>query len=83
MLPACIGLAIIAPTALTFFYSPAYAKGALPFAIISISTIITALYLLFTTTLTAIGKTSQRLKVDLISAIIVLNIQNRVQLNSK
>jgi len=41
--PSCIGLAIIAPTALTFFYGPSYAKGAIPLAILSITTIITAL----------------------------------------
>jgi len=66
--PSCIGLAIIAPTALTFFYGPSYAKGAIPLAILSITTIITALASLFTTTLTAIGKTGQQLKINIIAA---------------
>lgn len=72
ILPTCIGLAIVAPTALTLFYGPTYAKGATSLAILSISTIFMALTLLFTTTLTAIGKTSQRLKIDIISAIFMI-----------
>jgi O-antigen/teichoic acid export membrane protein len=67
--PSCIGLAIIAPTALIFFYGPSYAKGAIPLAILSITTIITALVSLFTTTLTATGKTGQNLKINIIAAI--------------
>jgi O-antigen/teichoic acid export membrane protein len=67
--PSCIGLAIIAPTALTFFYGPSYAKGAIPLAILSITTIIMAFVLLLETTLTAIGKTGQHLKINIIAAI--------------
>jgi O-antigen/teichoic acid export membrane protein len=67
--PSSIGLAIIAPTALTFFYGPSYAKGAIPLAILSITAIITALITLFKTTLTAIGKTGQQLKINIITAI--------------
>jgi len=67
--PSCTGLAIIAPTALTFFYGPSYAKGAIPLAILSIATIIAAFALLLTTTLTAIGKTGQQLKINTIAAI--------------
>ena len=69
ILPSCIGLAIIAPTALTFFYGANYTKGAIPLTILSIATIIIALYSLFTTTLTAIGKTGQILKINVISAL--------------
>jgi len=67
--PSCLGLAAIAPTALTFFYGPDYASGATPLAVLSITTIIIALYSLFTTTLTAIGKTGQILKINTISAL--------------
>lgn len=67
--PSCIGLAIIAPTALTFFYGPSYTKGAIPLTILSITAIITAFTLLLTTTLTAIGKTGQQLKINIIAAI--------------
>ena len=67
--PSCIGLAIIAPTALTFFYGPSYTKGAIPLAILSITTIIMALTSLLITTLTAIGKTGQQLKINIIAAI--------------
>jgi len=67
--PSCIGLAIIAPTALTFFYGPGYAEGATPLAILSITTIIIALHSLFSTTLTATGKTGQILKINTISAL--------------
>jgi O-antigen/teichoic acid export membrane protein len=70
--PSCLGLAIIAPTALTFFYGPSYTKGAIPFAILSITTIIIALHSLFTTTLTAIGKTGQILRIDIICAVSAL-----------
>ena len=69
ILPSCIGLAIIAPTALTFFYGPGYAKGATPLAILSITTIIIALHSLFSTTLTATGKTGQILKINVAAAI--------------
>jgi stage V sporulation protein B len=67
--PACIGLAIIAHTALDFFYGLTYVKGATPLAILSISAIMTALYLLFETTLKATGKTEQILKINIIAAI--------------
>jgi O-antigen/teichoic acid export membrane protein len=69
ILPSCIGLAIIAPTALTFFYGPSYAKGAAPLAILSITTFIIALMALFTTTFQAIGKTGQILKINIITSI--------------
>jgi len=67
--PSCLGLAAIAPTALSFFYGSSYAPGATPLSILSIATIIIALYSLFTTTLTAIGKTDQILKINTISAL--------------
>lgn len=66
--PSCIGLAIIAPTALTFFYGPVYANGALPLAILAITTIVTALVSLFTITFMAIGKTKQNLKIGTVAA---------------
>jgi stage V sporulation protein B len=69
LVPSCIGLAVIAPTALTLFYGPSYAKGATPLAILSIMTIITALLALYTTTFQAIGKTGQILKITIIAAI--------------
>lgn len=67
--PACIGLASIAPTALTFFYGPDYTSGAAPLVILSIATIILSTYYLFTTVLTAIGKTKNVLKINAISAL--------------
>ncbi len=69
LVPSCIGLAIIAPTALTLFYGSSYAKGAIPLAILSIATIITALFNLYTTTFGAIGKTGQVLKINIIAAV--------------
>jgi stage V sporulation protein B len=69
ILPSCIGLAIIAPTALSFFYGPSYAKGANPLAILSITIIILAVGSLLVTTLTAIGKTGQKLKIEIIAAL--------------
>ena len=67
--PSSVGLAIIAPTALTFFYGPAYAKGAIPLAILAITTIIIALHSLLTTALTATGKTGQILKINVAAAL--------------
>jgi len=69
ILPSCVGLAIISPTALTFFYGSSYVEGATPLAILSITTIILALYSLLTTTLTATGKTGQILKINTIAAL--------------
>ena len=69
LLPSCIGLAIIAPTALTFFYDPSYATGSTPLAILSIMTIIVAISALFTTTFQAIGKTGQILRIRIVAAI--------------
>lgn len=68
LFPACIALAIIAPTALTFFYGSTYAIGAIPLAILSITRIIMGLALPFATTLTAIGKTRQILKINILAA---------------
>ena len=68
-LPSCLGLAVISPTALAFFYGPSYASAAIPLSILSIATVITALYSLFTTTLTAIGKTAQILKINIVLAL--------------
>lgn len=67
--PSCLGLATIAPTALTFFYGPDYASGATPLALLSIATIILSLYSLFITALTTIEKTVQILKINTISAL--------------
>ena len=69
MVPSCLGLAIIAPTALTFFYGPDYTSGATPLAILSISVIVFALYSLLTTTLTALGETKQVLKISVAKAL--------------
>jgi len=72
MIPSCLGLATIAPTALTFFYGPDYTSGAIPLAILSVSVILLALYSLFTTALTALGKTKQVLKISIASALLTL-----------
>jgi stage V sporulation protein B len=68
MLPSCIGLAIIAPTALAFFYGADYVGGAAPLAILSIHVMIVALVSLLSTTLTAIGKTGQILRINIVAA---------------
>jgi len=69
VLPSCLGLATISSTALTFFYNPSYTQRATPLSILSVAAIITALYSLLTTALTAIGKTTQILKINIISAL--------------
>lgn len=69
ILPSCLGLAAISPTALAFFYGPSYTPGAIPLSILSVAMIIIALYSLFTTALTATGKTTQILKINVILAL--------------
>lgn len=69
IIPSCIGLATISPTTLTFFYGPDYTPGALPLSILSIARIILAFCSLFGVALTAIGKTTQILKINAVSAI--------------
>ena len=69
ILPSCLGLAAISPTALAFFYDPSYTSGSIPLSILSVATIITALYSLLTTALTATGKTKQLLKINIILAV--------------
>jgi len=69
ILPSCAGLAAVSSTALAFFYGQDYTPGALSLSILSIATIIMVLYSLFTTTLTAIGKTTQILKIDIVLAL--------------
>ena len=74
ILPSCLGLAVISPTALAFFYGPSYTPGAIPLSILSVATMIIALHSLFTTALTAIGKTTQILKINVILAISTVTI---------
>jgi len=74
ILPCCLGLAAISPTALAFFYGPSYTPGAIPLSILSVATIIIALYSLLTTGLIAIGKTTQILELNIISAILTISI---------
>lgn len=74
ILPSCLGLAAISPTALVFFYGPNYTPGAIPLSILSVATIITALYSLFATALTAIGKTTQILKINAVLALSTITI---------
>ena len=74
ILPSCLGLAVISPTALAFFYGLNYTTGAIPLSILSVAAIIAALYSLFTTTLTAIGKTTQILKVNVILALSTVTV---------
>jgi len=69
VVPICLGLAVVSPTALTFFYGPDYTLGALLLSMLSIVTIFIALCTLFKTTLAAIGKTDQILKINVISAL--------------
>ncbi|MDH5266429.1 MAG: oligosaccharide flippase family protein [Candidatus Bathyarchaeota archaeon] len=74
ILPSCLGLAAISPTALAFFYGQSYTPGAIPLSILSIATIIIALYSLFTTALVAIGKTTQILIINVVLAISTVTI---------
>ena len=72
--PSCLGLAAVASTALNVFYGPSYVIGAAPLAILSIATITLAFYSLFTTALTAMGKTNQILKINIVSALLLVTL---------
>lgn len=67
MLPSCVGLAIIAPTALRAIYGQQYASGSASFAVLSLAQILVAFYWILTTMLTAIGKTSAIMKINIVS----------------
>ncbi len=68
IIPSCIVLSVVAPTALNVFYGPDYVSGATVLSILAISVIVSALFTLVTTTLTAIGKTKHVLQINLVSA---------------
>lgn len=77
ILPSCLGLATISQTALAFFYGSSYTPGTIPLSILSVGTIITALYSLFSTALTATGKTVDILKINItliISTLLMLSV---------
>ena len=74
IIPCSVILAVIAPTALEFFYGPQYVSGATSLAILSISTIIMSFFTLFTTALIAMGKTRQVLQINLISAFVAVTL---------
>ena len=72
IIPSCVVLGVVAPTALDVFYGPNYVSGATALTILAMSIIILALFTLFTTTLTAMGKTKQVLEINLISALVAV-----------
>jgi len=74
IIPSCVLLATVAPTALNVFYGPNYVSGAAALAILAISVILSALLSLLTTTLTAIGETNQVLEINLISALVAVTL---------
>jgi len=72
IIPSCVLLATVAPTALHVFYGPNYVSGATVLSILAISIILFAIFTLLTNTLTAIGKTKQVLEINLISALVAV-----------
>lgn len=72
VLPLGVAIAALAPTALEVAYGPSYATEAVPFAILTITTIFTAQAAILTTTLQAIGKTTHLLFVT--SAATILDL---------
>lgn len=72
VLPLGVAIAAIAPTALTVAYGASYAVDAVPFAILTITTIFTAQAAILTTTLQAIGRTRALLWVTLTATILDL-----------
>ncbi|UCG59009.1 MAG: polysaccharide biosynthesis C-terminal domain-containing protein, partial [Phycisphaerales bacterium] len=74
IIPSCVLLATVAPTALNVFYGPDYVSGATALAVLAISIVLSALFTLLTTTLTAIGETKQVLRINLISALVAVTL---------
>ncbi len=74
IIPSCVLLATVAPTALNVFYGSDYVSGATALAILAISIILSALFTLLTTTLTAIGETKQVLRINLVSALVAVTL---------
>lgn len=69
LVPACVGLAALAPEGLKFFYAEEYAAGAVSLAILSFAQIFMSIYFLLITTLTAIGKTTLVFRVNVLSVV--------------
>jgi O-antigen/teichoic acid export membrane protein len=74
VIPVCVLLASVAPSALTVFYGPDYASGAASLAILAFSIVALALFTLLTTTLTAMGKTKQVLQINIVSALFTITL---------
>lgn len=72
VLPIGASLAAITPTALDIVYGPKYASQTLALSILSLATVFTAQGALLVTTLQAVGRTRQYLKVTLVSTLIYL-----------
>jgi len=72
VLPCCVSLAAVSSTALTFFYGSSYVPGAMPLAILSIAKMLIAFYSLMTTGLSAMGKTTEVLKNNVVLAILTV-----------
>jgi O-antigen/teichoic acid export membrane protein len=70
VVPACIGLALVSGTALNFFYGSGYVGGSLPLSMLSVASIVTAFFALANAALTALGKTTQILKIYGVAALV-------------
>ncbi len=72
VLPLATALAAVSATALEIAYGPAYAAEAVPFAILTLTSIFTAQVAILTVTLQAVGKTRSLLAVTFLATIIDL-----------
>ncbi len=67
--PTAVGLAAISRTSITFLFGEAYSRAGLPLTILSITYIMTAYSVIFTTALQAIGETKVFIKIGLAAMI--------------
>jgi O-antigen/teichoic acid export membrane protein len=72
VIPAGVGLAVVAPTALEAVYGSSLGNQAVPFAILAVTIIFSAQSLLLITTLQAVGRTTHILGISLGATIIDL-----------
>lgn len=65
--PAAFGLAAVSKTVITLLYGPAYIEGAIPLAILSVSSVFMAFSLILGSALKSLGKTTAFIKISLAS----------------
>lgn len=67
VIPLSLSLAAVSRTAISVAYGPSYLAGAVPFAVLTLATILSAYSMLFSTALQAVGETKAVMKIGMAS----------------